>query len=111
MDGRGRSTVETSLFAVPDFGHVVQRRRLVHVFRSHAPVLTLVCAPAGYGKSVLAAQFARSPVFDLAIWVPCTIETSPATRRSCSWRGLWSPRDPKGWFRVFDGRRSNDHQG
>lgn len=39
------------------------------LFRAHAPLLTIACAPSGYGKSVLAAQFALCGAFDDVVWV------------------------------------------
>ncbi|MEA5076477.1 MAG: BTAD domain-containing putative transcriptional regulator [Coriobacteriia bacterium] len=55
--------------AVPDVSGMLLRSRLVDLFHGQAPPLTLVCAAAGYGKSVLAAQLARSGSFDVVIWV------------------------------------------
>lgn len=54
---------------VPDFGDVLLRRRLLDVFRCHSPGMVILCAPVGYGKSIVASQFARLPVFERSIWV------------------------------------------
>ncbi len=51
---------EQRISGVPECGYAVHRRRLVDTFARTAPDLTLVVAPSGYGKTVLAAQFARS---------------------------------------------------
>lgn len=48
---------DRSQVGVPDYGCAVRRERLIRVFSSTAPDVTLVVAPGGYGKSVLAAQF------------------------------------------------------
>ncbi|MCK8114567.1 AfsR/SARP family transcriptional regulator [Anaerosoma tenue] len=45
------------------------RSRLLRLLESQCPPLTLVCAAAGYGKSVLAAQVAVSGAYDAVIWV------------------------------------------
>lgn len=55
---------------MPEFGQVVERQELVQAFRLLQPERTIVCAPAGFGKSVLAAQIARCGVSDSVIWVP-----------------------------------------
>ena len=54
---------------VPDFGDVLLRRRLLDVFQCHSPGMVVLCAPVGYGKSIVASQFARSPGFERSIWV------------------------------------------
>lgn len=46
----------------------IQRRVLTRLFETRAPVLTILCAAAGYGKSVLASQFARSSRFEAVHW-------------------------------------------
>lgn len=58
----------TTLSPVPDFGITVQRNGLVRLFETRAPSLTILCAAAGYGKSVLAGQFARSERFEAVHW-------------------------------------------
>jgi len=45
------------------------RGRLLRLLESQSPPLTLVCAAAGYGKSVLAAQMVVSGAYDAVIWV------------------------------------------
>lgn len=55
--------------AVPDVSGMLLRSRLVDLFYGQAPPLTLVCAAAGYGKSVLVAQLARQDGFDAVLWV------------------------------------------
>lgn|GEM_PF-3178265 len=61
--------METVDSTIPDFGDVLSRGRLESVFARSAPALTILCAPSGYGKSVLAAQLARARPFDYAFWV------------------------------------------
>lgn len=58
-----------ALSPIPDFGDVVHRDVLVDLFERRSPAVTLLCAPAGYGKSVLAGQFARCNKFDAVHWV------------------------------------------
>lgn len=60
---------------MPDFGAVISRSHLMQVFRAQRPSLTLVCAPAGYGKSVYASQVVGQGTFDEVIWI-----SSPDTR-------------------------------
>ena len=55
--------------AIPDVSGTLLRRRLVELFTGQAPPLTLVCAAAGYGKTVLTAQLARHGGFDVVIWL------------------------------------------
>ena len=57
------------LGATPDFGAVAQRLRLVTLIDSHAPGLTLIVAPSGYGKSVLAAQYVLSRPAARCVWL------------------------------------------
>jgi DNA-binding SARP family transcriptional activator/ATP/maltotriose-dependent transcriptional regulator MalT len=67
---RGAAAVEAiSGCRVPNFGAVIQRTRLVRVFQSAGLAMTTICAPAGYGKSVLASQFADCGAFDDVLWV------------------------------------------
>lgn len=66
---QGGTAVETVDSTIPDFGDVLSRDRLESVFARSAPALTILCAPSGYGKSVLAAQLARARPFDYAFWV------------------------------------------
>lgn len=61
--------METVGCAIPDFGNVLERSSLVRLFKRRAPALTIIVAPSGYGKSVLAAQFARSRGFAACFWV------------------------------------------
>src|SRR5574340_1393325 len=55
--------------AVPDFGPVIAREYLLDVARTQSPELTLICAPPGYGKSVLASQLASLSPGDGVWWV------------------------------------------
>lgn len=59
---------DDSRFSVPDYGRVVRRERLLRVFESTSPDIVLVVAPGGYGKSVLAAQFAVQNA-GLCLWI------------------------------------------
>lgn len=65
----GVAIVEMLGAAVPAFSAMLFRDRLVESFRTQSPPLTLICAAAGYGKTVLASQFALHADFDAAIWV------------------------------------------
>ncbi len=60
---------EAAACGIPDFGPVVDRTRLVRVARMQNPALTVICAPPGYGKSVLAAQCAAALEHDDVLWV------------------------------------------
>jgi len=53
----------------PELGWVLSRTRLLSTFEQHGLDTTIMRAPSGYGKTVLAAQCARLPVFDKALWV------------------------------------------
>jgi len=55
--------------AIPDVSGMLLRSRLIGLFAGQAPPLTLMCAAAGYGKTVLATQLARHESFDVVIWV------------------------------------------
>lgn len=55
--------------AIPDFAGMLLRSRLVALFANQAPPFTVICASAGYGKTVLATQLARHGGFDVVIWV------------------------------------------
>ena len=55
---------------VPEFSSMLLRKQLVEAFRTQAPPVTLICAAAGYGKTVLASQIASQGEFDALIWVP-----------------------------------------
>jgi DNA-binding SARP family transcriptional activator len=55
---------------IPDFGVVIARQRALSLARANRPSLVLVAAPAGYGKSVFAAQLASSGAFDESLWIP-----------------------------------------
>jgi DNA-binding SARP family transcriptional activator/ATP/maltotriose-dependent transcriptional regulator MalT len=54
---------------VPDFGAVISRDRLTSLVGSAPPGLSLFIAPSGYGKSVLAAECARSSWVSRTLWV------------------------------------------
>lgn len=62
--------MESTYQAVPDMGAVVERKQLLAIFRQ-SPVLTVVCAPPGYGKSILAAQMASDSAFGRVVWADC----------------------------------------
>jgi len=66
----GVAIVEMLGAAIPAFSAMLVRDRLVESFRAQSPPLTLICAAAGYGKTVLAAQIATNGEFDVVIWVP-----------------------------------------
>ncbi len=54
----------------PIASHVVPRVRLFEQLdRSRASPITLICAPAGYGKSLLAASWLSDRRVDTAVWV------------------------------------------
>lgn len=55
--------------AVPEFSGMLLREGLLGSFALQAPPLTLICASAGYGKTVLASQLARCVAFDAVSWV------------------------------------------
>jgi len=55
--------------SVPDVGTMVTRHRLISLLDSERPPLTVVCAAAGYGKTVLVAQIARLGETDRIVWV------------------------------------------
>ncbi|MDY0340171.1 MAG: BTAD domain-containing putative transcriptional regulator [Coriobacteriia bacterium] len=54
---------------MPEFSGMIARSRLVELFKAQSPPLTLICAAAGYGKTVLASQIARESDFDVVAWV------------------------------------------
>jgi DNA-binding SARP family transcriptional activator/ATP/maltotriose-dependent transcriptional regulator MalT len=56
-------------YAIPDFGDMVARTRIVGLFQRVRPSLCVIAAPAAYGKSVLAAQLSSPPRFSGALWV------------------------------------------
>ncbi|MDO8848166.1 MAG: BTAD domain-containing putative transcriptional regulator [Coriobacteriia bacterium] len=62
--------VEAVSRGIPNFGPVVKRKHILNAARLGCPALTVVCAPPGYGKSVLAAQLAGESRADSALWVP-----------------------------------------
>ncbi len=63
--------LEARTRGVPDFGPVVDRAHLLNVASAQSPALTVICAAAGYGKSVLAAQLVgRSRAEHVLFWVP-----------------------------------------
>lgn len=49
----------------------VQRTRLVEPILASRPPLVVICAPSGYGKTVLAAQIAASQPSEQVVWVDC----------------------------------------
>ncbi len=53
----------------PDFGLVIRRERQCAALLRLMPRMLFICAPGGYGKSVLAAQYAGSGVFDHVYWL------------------------------------------
>ncbi|MBS3957669.1 MAG: hypothetical protein KGZ40_09135 [Clostridiales bacterium] len=55
----------------PRFGPWLPRRRLIDAFERLQPSGIFVCAPSGYGKTYLAAQYAHMNEFDAVIWVSC----------------------------------------
>lgn len=55
--------------SIPRFEGMLVRDRLIRLFHAQAPVLTVVCAGAGYGKTVLASQLATESSYDTKIWV------------------------------------------
>jgi len=59
----------TIAHAIPDFGPVVRRVHILNTAKAGSPALTVVCAPVGYGKSVLAAQLAQDVQAQYTIWV------------------------------------------
>ncbi|MDZ4179654.1 MAG: hypothetical protein U1E29_10540, partial [Coriobacteriia bacterium] len=63
------AVLETDLYSIPDFGPVIERSSLKKVFFSQSYRLTVICAPPGYGKSVLASQLAAKESFDRVLWV------------------------------------------
>ena len=62
--------VEAVNRGVPDFGLVVSRDHILSAARLGAPSLILVCAPPGYGKSVLAAQLVADSSAGVTLWIP-----------------------------------------
>ncbi|MDP2182837.1 MAG: BTAD domain-containing putative transcriptional regulator [Actinomycetota bacterium] len=54
---------------VPDFGHILTRRRLARSIECTRPRVLILEAPGGYGKSVLAAQIASSGEFGCPLWL------------------------------------------
>lgn len=61
--------VEAVKRGVPDFGPVVRREHILSASRLGAPALTVVCAPPGYGKSVLAAQLIAESSSSASLWI------------------------------------------
>lgn len=55
----------------PRFGPWVVRERLLGVLERSKPSGLLLAAPAGYGKTCLAAQFASMTAFRATAWVSC----------------------------------------
>lgn len=54
---------------VPVPGAAVERERLLAALLGQQVGLTVIAAPAGHGKTVLASQFARAGVFQSVVWV------------------------------------------
>lgn len=57
--------------AVPQYSSSVKRARILSVIERLAPCFTYCVAPAGYGKTHLAAQIAQLGVHKHVIWVDC----------------------------------------
>ena len=55
----------------PRIGPWVTRERLLNVFERTSPSGLLLAAPAGYGKTYLAAQYVSGGAFELVVWVSC----------------------------------------
>lgn len=69
--------METGVYVdVPDFGSVVVRERLLGLITAQSPALILICAPGGYGKSVLASQVFAAGRFDELLWVSALDEAT-----------------------------------
>lgn len=66
----GVAFMETHSHAVPEFGPMIERKHVLRAARTQCPALTLICAPSGYGKSVVATQLARQAAADHTWWVP-----------------------------------------
>lgn len=62
--------------AVPDFGPMVRRERLLKTIGATRHDLLVLAAPSGYGKSVLAAQVAEE-LYDDTVWI--ALRGQPAT--------------------------------
>jgi DNA-binding SARP family transcriptional activator len=69
VDGAAMSTAQSGRLSPPDFGLVIRRERQCSALQRLLPRLVFVCAPGGYGKSVLASQFAGSDAFDSVMWI------------------------------------------
>ncbi len=67
-----RADERSGLEGIPDFGAVASRHRLASLVDSHATGLTLLVAPSGYGKSVLAAQYMMSKLSGQGLWLDCS---------------------------------------
>ena len=63
---------EASAFCVPDFGSVVPRARLSRFVQCSGCGILVLEAPGGFGKSVLAAQIARSTEYARRTWISCS---------------------------------------
>lgn len=95
---------------MPEFGQVVERRELIQAFRLLQPERTVMCAPAGFGKSVLAAQIARSGVSDSVIWVPLDglVAESDILGRMSQALGCEVPQIPSALTFMSDAREADD---
>lgn len=62
--------LEPGAFGIPDFGPVILRTHILGAAKPRGASLTVVCAPAGYGKSVVAAQLAAALSVDASVWIP-----------------------------------------
>ena len=69
MNGATMSLFRERRLLPPDFGPVIRRERQCLALLRLMPRLTFICAPGGYGKSVLASQFADSDVFGQVVWI------------------------------------------
>ncbi len=61
-------------FGVPDYGNVIERSALIDAVDYARPSLLVLSAPAGYGKSILAAQVTDSPRFVRKMWIDASGE-------------------------------------
>ncbi|MBW2673512.1 MAG: hypothetical protein JRD89_08885, partial [Deltaproteobacteria bacterium] len=60
--------ISTSAQPPAQFASEIERGDLNRLFSAGSEQLVLISAPGGCGKSVLAAQFARAPIFDQVLW-------------------------------------------
>ena len=64
----GEDMGETKPFGIPNYEFAIPRHRLIQVFNLTAPDVTVVVAPGGYGKTVLAAQLSHA-VGGACLWL------------------------------------------